>query len=569
MKNLEIAQILNNIANILELEEVQFKPRAYRNAARAIESLSEDIKDIYNRGELENIPGVGKHIAEKIKEIIETGKLKYYQKLKKKTKIDIEGLGRIPGLGPKKIKYLYKKLKIKNVKDLQKAIKQKKLVKLKGFGEETEHNFVEGINFVKSKPKRFLYAHLQPIVNEIVNDFKKLSYVKNIEVAGSFRRGKETIGDLDFLVTSSKPNKVIETFVSLPDVKKVISQGTTRSSIRLSNGLQVDLRVVKEKEFGSALLYFIGNKQHNIELRKIALSKGYTLSEYGLFKLKSKKWIAGRTEENIYQKLGMQYIAPELRENTGEIKAALVKELPKLIVNKNVKGLFHNHSNWSDGTKTILEMAQKAEQMGIKFISFNDHFGDITIAHPLNEKRLVGYLKEIEKVRKKVGIKVFSGVEIDILKNGSLGLPVKKLKELDVVIASIHMATKMSEEKMTKRVCSALENYPINILGHPTHRLLNERPELKINLNKVFSVAKEQNVFLEINSSIKRMDLNGENVKSALGHGCKVAISTDAHNFSGLEHYPLAVLCARRGWAEKKNILNCWSLPKIEKALQK
>ena len=569
MKNLEIAQILNNIADILELEEVQFKPRAYRNAARAIESLSEDIKNIYNRGELESIPGVGKHIAKKIKEIIETGKLKYYQQLKKKTKVDIEELHRIPGLGPKKIKFLYKKLKIKNVKDLEKAIKQKKIVKLKGFGEETEQNIIEGIKFIKTKPKRFIYAHLQPIVDEIRNEFRKLTGVINVEVAGSYRRGKETIGDLDFLVTSSNPSKVIETFVSLPDIKKVISQGTTRSSIRLKNGLQIDLRVVKERELGSALMYFIGNKQHNIELRKIALSKGYTLSEYGLFKLKSKKWIAGRSEEEIYKKLGMQFIPPELRENNGEIKVALEGKLPKLIINKNVKGLFHNHSTWSDGTKTILEMAQKAEQLGMKFISFNDHFGDITIANPLNEKRLVSYLKEIEKVKKKVGIKIFSGVEIDILKNGSLGLPVKKLKELDVVIASVHMATKMSEEKMTKRVCSALENYPVNILAHPTHRLLNERPELKINLNKVFSVAKNQNVFLEINSSIKRMDLNGENVKTALNHGCKVAISTDAHSFNGLENYPLAVLCARRGWANKKDVLNCWSLPRIEKALQK
>ena len=569
MKNLEIARILNNIADILELQEVQWKPQAYRKAAQSVESLTEDIKVIYERGELEDIPGVGEHIAKKIAEIIKTSKLKYYDKLKKQTKIDIEAFNKIPFLGPKKIKVLYKKLKIKNLKDLEQAIKKKKLRKLPGFAEKTEKTLLEGIKFVRTRPKRFLYSLATPVVEEIKEHLSKNKFVKKVEVSGSFRRRKETIGDLDFLVVSKQPSKVMDSFVKLPDVKRVLAKGRTKSSLRLSNGMQVDLRVVKEKEFGSAMNYFIGSKDHNVALRKFALSKGYTLSEYGLFKLNGKKWVAGKTEKDIYKKLKMQFIEPELRENNGEIKAALAKKLPKLVTLKDVKGVFHNHTKWSDGANTLLEMAQKAESLGLKFISFNDHYGDITIANPLNEKRLKKYLKEIEKVRKKVGIRVFSGVEIDILKDGTLPLSKKKLRELDVVVASVHMATRMPEKAMTKRVCYALDNYPVNILGHPTDRLINERKPIALNFDKVFSCAKENGVFLEINGQFRRMDLHGELTKRALDKGCKFAINPDAHRISTVEFYKYGIMMARRGWLEKKDVLNTWSLKKIEKVLRK
>ena len=568
MKNLEIARILNNIADILELEDVQWKPNAYRKAAQSIESLNEDIKDIYERGELYDIPGVGEHIGKKIEEILKTGKLKYYRKLKKKVKVDIEELRQVPSLGPKKIKLLYKKLGIKNIKDLEKAIKKGKLQKIKGFGEETTKNFQQGIEIVKTRPKRFLYQTALPIVEEIKENLKKLRSVQKVEVAGSFRRCKETVGDLDFLVVSKKPEEVMKMFTSMADVKKVLAKGSTKSSVRLTNNLQIDLRVVKEKEFGSALLYFIGNKQHNVEIRKLALKKGYTLSEYGLFKVKGKRWVAGRTEEDIYKKLGLKYMEPELRENLGELTAARQDKLPKLITKKDVKGIFHNHTTWSDGGNSILEMAKKAEELKLKFFSFNDHFGPVGIANPLNERRLKGYIKEIDKVQKKVGIKIFKGLEIDILKDGKLPLSSKKLKELDVVIASVHLAIKMDEKEMTKRVCYALENYPVNILGHPTDRLLGTRQPLNINLEKVFECAKKNNVFMEINGSPKRMDLSGENVKDALEKGCRFALGSDAHSVDHLPFYTLSINMARRGWTEKKNVLNCWTLPKIEKALK-
>ncbi|MEK6969501.1 MAG: DNA polymerase/3'-5' exonuclease PolX [Nanoarchaeota archaeon] len=568
MKNQLVAKILNNIADILELQEVPFKPQAYRKAALTIESLPEDVEKIYDQGKLEELPGVGEHLAKKIEEIILTGKLKYYETLKKEIKVDLEELNEIPFLGPKKIKVLYKQLGIKNVRDLEKAIRQQKLRKIAGFGEKTEQTLLEGIKLFRTKPKRFLYASAAAVVNEIKTEFKKYAFVQRVEIAGSFRRGKETVGDLDFLVVSSQPKKVMDLFTSFKD-SKVLAKGSTKSSIRLANNMQIDLRVVNEKEFGSALQYFIGNKEHNVELRKFALKKGYTLSEYGLFDSKHKKWVAGRSEDEVYRKLGLKYIEPELRENTGEIEAALKNKLPKLITIKDVQGTFHNHSKWSDGNNSLLEMAQYAEEMKFKFISFNDHFGHMGITNPLTEKRLKGYLTEIDKVQKKVGLKVFSGVEVDILKDGSLPLSPQKLKELDVVVAAIHLSTRMNEKEMTARVCNALENYPVNILGHPTDRLLNERNGLALNLDQVFETARKNKVFLEINSSPNRLDLSGEQVKSALNLGCKFVIGTDAHDCSQLQFYPLAVNMARRGWTEKKDILNCWSLPKIEKALQK
>ena len=569
MKNLEVIRILSNIADLLELQEVPFKPQAYRQAARSIEALEEDIEEVWKRGELTELPGIGESIAEKIEEILRTGKLSYYEQLKKKSNIEYEQLRQIPSLGPKKIKILYEKLNIKNIAELEKALREQKIRTLSGFGEETEKNLLQGLQLLKARPHRFLYVQVAPIVADLKKRLAALPFVQQVEIAGSFRRGKETIGDVDILVISSQPKKVTEAFVSLPDVKKILAQGPTRSSLLLATNLQVDLRVMSEKEGGSALLYFTGSKEHNIELRKIALKQGTTLNEYGLFTLKGKKWLAGRTEADIYQRLGLSYIEPELRENRGEIAAARNRKMPQLLTTKDIPGVFHNHSTWSDGNNSLLEMAQEAEKIGLKYISFNDHYGHIGITNPLNEKRLEKYLQEIEKVRKKVGIRIFTGVEIDILKDGTLPLSKKKLRELDVVIASVHVALKMSVEEMTKRVCTALENNPVNILGHPTDRLLNVREPLPLQLDTVFSTARDRNTFLEINSSSARMDLSGEHIKSALEQGCQFALSTDAHTLQQLHHYPLGVMMARRGWVEKKDLLNCWSLPKIEKALEK
>ncbi len=569
MKNLDIAKILNSIADILELQEIKFKPQAYRKAALSVEGLAEDIQEVYDRGELKNIPGVGEKIAQKIEEILTTGKLDYFEKLKKDIKINLEEMNSIPGLGPKKIRALYQQLKIRNLEELEKAIKDGRVQKLRGFGEETAKNLLQGIAFARGKPPRFLYAHAWPIVKNIQEQLSKIPAVQKIEVAGSFRRGKETVGDLDFLAVSKEPEKVMEAFVGLPDVKEILVKGPAKSSIRMSNGMQIDLRVVQEHEFGAALLYFIGSKEHNVELRKLALSKSYTLNEYGLSMVKDKKRVAGKSEKEIYAKLGMEYIEPELRENTGEIAAAQQRKLPQLVMVKDINGTFHNHSLWSDGHNSLLEMAQQAQLLGFKFISFNDHYGHVGITNPLNEKRLQRYLNEIEKVRKKVNIRVFSGIEIDILKDGSLPLPVATLKELDVVVASVHVALKMSEREMTQRVCNALQQYPINILGHPTDRIINVRDSLALNLDKVFEIAARKQVFMEINASPARMDLDGTKVKAALKAGCQFALGTDAHAADHLAGYPYGVLMARRGWLEKKDVVNCWDVKKIEKVMGK
>ncbi|HLD00238.1 MAG TPA: DNA polymerase/3'-5' exonuclease PolX [Candidatus Nanoarchaeia archaeon] len=569
MKNFELAKIFNTIADILELQEVPWKPQAYRKAAQALEALSEDIEEVYQRDELKDIPGVGEHIAAKIEEFLQKGKIKFYEELKKKVKVDIEALRAIPTLGPKKIKLLYQKLGVKTVKDLEQVIKQGKAAKLEGFGDKTVQLLSQGIEVIKSRPQRFLYIQAVPIVKQIKEYLSQLKEVQKVEAAGSFRRGKETIGDLDFLVVSPHPEKVMLHFTAMKSIKTVLAKGITKTSVRLLNNLQVDLRVVQEKEFGSAMLYFIGNKEHNIEVRKLALSKGYTLSEYGLFTVKSKKWIAGRTEEEIYSRLGLQFIPPEIRRAQGEIAAAQKNKIPVLVELKDVQGMFHNHTQWSDGHNTLLEMARKAEELKFKFISFNDHYGAMGITNPLNEKRLDKYLQEIDKVRKKVGLKIFSGVEIDVLKDGSLPLSSKHLKKLDAVVASVHQAMRMPAKEMTNRICAAISNYPVNILGHPTGRLLNEREPMEMDWERVFQTAKDNNVFMEINGSPKRLDLSGELVKQALDLGCKFAISTDAHDVSHLEAHDLGVIQARRGWARKKDLLNCWTLSKIEKSLER
>ena len=378
MKNIEIAKIFNSIADILEFQNVQWKPQAYRKAARVLENLSEEVEELYESGRLEELPGIGKHLAKKIEELILTGKLQYYEKLKKEISVDMKNLNAIPFLGPKKIKVLYQKLKIKNIEDLEKAILQKKVRELSGFGEETENRLKEGLDFLKTNPRRFLYTEAATVGDEIIYALKKLPEVQKAVIAGSFIRGKETVGDLDILVvaenisaktqknnaknglqskTQNAAQKVMKVFTSLPEVDTVLGTGETKTSVRLKNGMQVDLRVVEEKQFGSALNYFTGNKEHNIELRKLALSKGYTLSEYGLFKVNKNKvkesknntWVAGRNETEIYEKLGLQYIPPEMRENTGEIEAAKNKKLPELVQTRDINGVFHNHTTWSDG----------------------------------------------------------------------------------------------------------------------------------------------------------------------------------------------------------------------------
>lgn len=571
MKNFELAQILYQIADILELQEVQFKPRTYQKAAQTIEALSEDIGTIYQKGgvkALEELPGIGQSIALKIEEFIKTGKIKYYQELKKQIPINLEELSQIPGLGPKKIRLLYQKLKIKNLKDLEKAIKQKKLRDLPSLGELTEENLQKGIEFAKKKTSRLLLGYAYPLAQEIRTYLLKAPGVSRVEIAGSFRRGQETIGDLDILALSSQPQKAMAAFIRMPDVKEVLAKGSTKSVIRLSNNLEVDLRVLKEKEFGSALLYFTGNKQHNIAIRKIALKKGWTLSEYGLFNLKTKKLIASRTEEEIYQKLGLQFIPPELRNNTGEIEAALKNKLPPLVSFLDIRADFQMHSRWSDGANSIREMAEQAARNGLKVIALTDHIGNLGVTNSLKRKRFENYLKEIDKINRQSDITILKGAEIDIGKEGRLVVSQEMLKKLDIVLAAVHLGYKGSEEEQTKRVCYALENYPIDVLAHPTGRKINEREPLSLNMEKLFETAKQTNTFLEINGMPERMDLKDNYIRAAKEIGCRFSLGSDAHSASQLACLKFSVINARRGWLEKKDTLNTYPLVKIRKILK-
>ncbi len=572
MKNQEIAKIFYEIAYFLEMEGVKFKPFAYEKAAITLEGLEKDIEEIYKKGgfeALKKIPGIGESIAKKIEEYLKTGKIQYYEDYKKKYPINLEELMGIEGIGPKRIKVLYEKLGIKNLKELEEAAKSHKIAPLFGFGEKTEKNILEAIEFAKRAKGRFLLGDILPRVREVFEKLKSLKEVERIDVVGSIRRMKETIGDVDFLVISKNPKPIMDFFVSLPGVIKVWGKGTTKSSVRMKEGFDMDIRVLPKSSYGAALQYFTGSKEHNIALRKIAIEKGLKLSEYGLFK--GQKMIAGESEEEIYEKLGMDWIAPELRENRGEIEAALKGKLPKIIDYKDIKGDLHCHSKWDGGANTIEEIAKQAIKMGYEYVGIADHTKFLKIEHGLDEKKLRERNKEIDALNKKFAgkIKILKGCEANILPDGSIDISDDCLKEQDFVIAGVHSRFKMSKEEMTERIIRAMKNPNVDIISHPTGRLIQKRDEYEIDFDKILRVAKETGTILEINSYPERLDLNDVNIKRAKEAGVKMIINTDAHHIDQMRFIEYGIGQARRGWAEKEDIVNCWPLEKMLKFLKK
>ena len=558
MKNLEIAKIFYLMAEFIEMDKASFISIAYNRASRILESLENDIEEIYKKGgveELKKISGIGKGIAEKIEEYIKTGKIKRYQDLKKKCPVDLENLTAVEGLGSKKIKVLYKELNIRNLKDLEKAAKAGKIEELDNFGKKSEQNILQAIKFVKAGDNKFLLGKAIPIVKEIINNLKKLPEVSNISSAGSVRRMKEVIGDVDILVVSSKPKKVIDFFVKMPNVVKIWAQGSTKSSVRLSNGLDCDLRIVKKESFGSALQYFTGSKEHNISTRLIAKKKGLKLNEYGVYK--NDKRIAGKNEKEVYQAIGLKYIEPELRSNTGEIEASLNDKLPKLIRYNDIKGDTHCHSNWSDGSDSIEQIVKAAKKIGYEYIAITDHAGFLKIANALDEKRLLKQIFEIDRINKKLsGIKIIKGAEVDIKVDGSMAIKDEVLAKLDFVYGAIHSSFKMNKNDMTNRLIRAIENPNIDAIAHPTGRIIQKREEYKIDFDKIFKVAKKTKTALEINAHYNRLDLKDSYIRQAKENGVKIVIGTDAHSLDNLSMMKFGVAQARRGWAEKKDILN-------------
>lgn len=569
MKNQEIAKIFYEMADYLEMEGVAFKPYAYQKAAITLETMEEDIEKIYQkegRRALEKIPGVGKSIAQQIEEYLKTGKIKHHQEFKKKIPINLEEIIRVEGMGPKKVKILYQKLGIKNLRDLEKAARSHKIAPLFGFGEKTEKNILEGIQFLKRSKGRFLLGEILPKVKEVCQRLKKLKEVEKIDPAGSVRRMKETIGDVDFLVISSKPEKVMDYFVSLPGVIKVWGKGATKSSVRMKEGFDMDIRIVPKKSYGSALQYFTGSKEHNIATRKIAIERGLKLSEYGLFR--GRRMIAGQDEEEVYRALGLEWVPPEIRENQGEIEAAKKKRLPELIDYRGIKGDLHCHSDWNGGANSIEEMAETAMKMSYQYLGISDHTKFLKIEQGLNEKELSQQRKEIDKLNQKFQtlafqFRILQGAETNILNDGSIDINNEALKKLDYAIAGIHSSFKMEKEKMTERIIRAMKNPYIKILSHPTGRILKRRDEYQCDFDKILRAAKEFGVILEINSYPERLDLNDQNIRRAKEAGVKMVINTDAHHKDQLRFIELGIAQARRGWAEEKEIINTQPLEKL------
>lgn len=569
MKNLEIAKIFYEIADILELQNVNWKPRAYRKAAKSIESLSKDIEEIYKeqgiKG-LENIPGVGERLAKKIIEFIETGKVKTHEKLKKSIPRHLVDLMEVPGLGPKRAEFLYKKLHIKTIKQLEQAAKQHKIKNLPTFKEKSEENILQGIQIFKKGQERTMLGLALPVVEEIESRLRKLKQVDKAVAAGSVRRRKETIRDIDILVSSNNPTPVTDFFTKMPEVQRILAKGPTKSSILLKNGLQVDLRIIPPDRFGSALQYLTGSKDHSIKLRSIAIKKNLKLSEYGLFDRKTNNLVAAKTEEEIYNKIGLSYIEPELRENQGEIEAALQGKLPNLVKLSDIKGDLHAHSNYTDGSNKIEDIATAARHLGYSYICITDHAKAIGVAHGLTEQQLKKQIKEIDLLNKNLkNFRILKGTELNIKQDGTLDYSNNLLKELDIVVASVHHAFKLDKKKMTARIIKAMENEYVTIIGHPTGRMMGKRNPYELDFNKIFETAKSTNTALEINSMPDRLDLNDINIRSAVENKVKLAINTDSHNISHLKLMELGVMQARRGWATKKDIINTLPLKELLK----
>ena len=570
MKNQLVAQILNEVADMLDMQGVEFKPRAYRRAARTIESLAQPIEQIYAGGKLEDLPGVGEAIAKKIGEIIETGSLKYRDELKAKTPIDLEGILAVEGIGPKTAGLLFKRLGIRSLDDLERAAKEHKIREIKRLGPKTEENILSSIDLAKGKKGRTLLGEALPVAEEICQHLRAVEKAETnqVEAAGSLRRMKETIGDIDILATSLHPVRLAETFTTMTGVRKILEKGETKSSIVLESNLQVDLRVVDEESFGSALMYFTGSKDHNIALRKLAISKGLKLSEYGLFK--GNERVASHTEKEVYKKLGLDYIPPELREDHGEVDAAINHELPDLLPYGAIQGDLQMHTKWSDGKQSIEDMAKAAKTLGYSYIAITDHYSTMPIVNGLNEQRLREQMKEIDHVNEKLeGIRVLKGAEVDIAPDGALKGETPALKELDLVVASIHGTFKQTKKEMTQRLITTMESGLVNIIGHPTSRKINEKNPCEMDLDQIFETSKRTGTYLEINSSPRRLDLDDANANLALKAGCKLAINTDAHDKDEMRNIRFGIGVARRGWLKRADVINTLPLEKLRTVLQR
>jgi len=563
--------VFYEVADILDLQGVAFKPNAYRRAARSIESLEVDISQLAAEGKLEEIPGVGKSVAKKIEEILRTGELQFLKKLRAQIPEGLLGLLSVPDVGPKTAMALYKELGIANLDQLKQAALDHRLRTLKGFGEKTEERIVQGLRTLESKGGRILLGDALPVATAYIEYLKLSGSLDLASVAGSLRRGKETVGDIDILVGDDEPSSVMEAFVSYPDVKEILMKGPTKSSIVLKNNLQVDIRAVETASFGAALQYFTGSKEHNVAMRKIGLDMGLKLNEYGVFERDSEKRVAGETEEEVYKALGLPFIPPEIRENDGEIEAARKGTLPRLLEPRHVRGDVHVHTNWTDGANSIKDIVSTAVSMGYEYVAITDHSQSLKITNGLTPDRLRKQVDAVRKVEEEFRgkIKVLAGNEVDIRADGSLDYASSVLKDLDIVIASVHSRFKMEREEMTRRVVKAIESGFVDILGHPTGRIIGQRLPYELDMAGVLEAAKDAGVSMELNSFPERLDLSDAHCRLAKDSKVKVAIGTDAHSKEQMGFIKFGIITARRGWLGDSDVVNTLSAKDLMSMLRR
>ena len=568
----KVTQIFREMADLLAIKgENPFRVRAYEKAADVLEHLSGDLQDLHNEGKLEKIPGLGKGMCEKISTLLNTGRLPAYEELKKEIPAGVRELLLIPEVGPKTAKLLYEEAKVKSIEDLEKCVKSHKLQHLPGMGTKTEENILRGIRLYCTSRARILLGKALPLVEEVIGELKEKasSWIERISPAGSLRRGRETIGDIDILVSSSSSHPVMEAFTSLSCVREVLAKGETKSSILTHQGLQMDLRVVSPDSFGAALQYFTGSKAHNISLRERAIRRGLKINEYGVFTQDGEE-IGGRDEEEVYACLDLPFIPPELREDRGEVDAAREGRLPQLIREEEIKGDLHLHTRASDGSASIEELMEKAQEKGYQYLAITEHSVSLKVGGGLSEEALLAEIKEIRQMNSHFeDFRVLTGTEVDIKKDGTLDYSDEVLKELDIVVAALHTGFKQDREIITTRVIKAMQNPFVRVLAHPTGRLLGERDPYAIDLDKVLEVAKEKDIWLEINAQPERLDLTDIWIREAKRRGVKMVIATDAHNIKGLDLISFGVITARRGWLESADVINTLSLKDLLKVLFK
>ncbi|HEY0635227.1 MAG TPA: DNA polymerase/3'-5' exonuclease PolX [Gammaproteobacteria bacterium] len=571
--NEEIALIFDEIADLLEIEEANpFRVRAYRNASRTIRGLGRELKQMVDSGEdLTKLPGIGKDLAGKIQEILTTGHSATLDKLHTELPATLEELLQIPGLGPKRVKALYQELHIETLAQLEATARSGKLREVPGFGEKTEQHILDSLATHHAPKQRMLHHLARQFADPLVTYLRALPGVDQVVVAGSFRRGQETVGDLDILVTTRGENRVMEHFVRYDEVKQVISRGTTRSTVVLKSGLQVDLRVVEQHSFGAALHYFTGSKAHNIEVRRLGQQRGLKINEYGVFRREGEtEWlIGGETEESVFQAVGLPLILPELREGRGEIEAAQKGRLPKLIELADLTGDLHVHTKATDGHATIEEMARAAKSFGLRYIAITDHTRSLTVAKGLNEEQLARQIDEIDSLNATLqGITILKGCEIEILEDGSLDLPDTILARLDLVVGAVHSMFRLPSRKQTARLLRAINSRYFTILAHPSARLLGEREAIAVDMPRIIQAAKQRGCYLELNSQPQRLDITDIYCQAAKEAGVLLSINSDSHHTNDFSMLEGGIEQGRRGWLEKSDVLNTRPLTALRKALR-